>query len=146
MERPNTVAGLNAKRRELEIYRKGLDAELRKVVCDLDHIDAAIALFDPANTPTAIKRYVVKHRAKKGSVQRFVLTALRDATEPVTSLQVTEAWISARGLKTDDQTRVVIRKRIGACLTKLRASGTIEAVPIAGEYKGWALTLVDRRQ
>jgi hypothetical protein len=85
MERPNTVAGLEAKRDELLKLRKLLEAEIRKVTCDIDHLEASIALFDPANTPAAIKRYVVKHRAKKGDVRKFVLEALRNATEPLTS-------------------------------------------------------------
>ena len=44
MERPNTVSGLVAKRAELVAYRKGLEAELRKVTVDIDHLDAAIRI------------------------------------------------------------------------------------------------------
>src|SRR5690349_5255738 len=76
-ERPNTVAGLIAKRRELVALQATLEAELRKVVCDLDHLDAAIRLFDPQNTVAAIRRYAAKHKARKGQLQRFVLGHLR---------------------------------------------------------------------
>jgi hypothetical protein len=31
--------------------------------------------------------------------------------------------MAARGLKADEATFVIVRKRIGACLTKLRAEG-----------------------
>lgn len=48
MERPNTIAGLQAKRRQLVKLRKDLERDARKVTCDLDHIDACIRLFDPA--------------------------------------------------------------------------------------------------
>jgi hypothetical protein len=41
VERPNTVAGLNAKRGDLVRYRQNLEAEVRKVTCDIDHIEAA---------------------------------------------------------------------------------------------------------
>jgi hypothetical protein len=68
MERPNAIAGLNAKRAELVKYRKELEAEVRKATCDIDHLEAAIKLFDPATTPPVIKRYVVQHRAKKGAL------------------------------------------------------------------------------
>ena len=44
MDRPNTVAGLLAKRQQLQAVRLQIEAELRKVVCDLDHLDAAIRL------------------------------------------------------------------------------------------------------
>src|ERR671927_169955 len=110
MERPNTVAGLLAKRKELAALQATLEAELRKVVCDLDHLDAAIRLFDPQAAPAAVGRYVTKHRAKKGKLQRFVLERLRGANRPVTSRDLTEAWIAARGLRVDDATFVVLRK------------------------------------
>lgn len=95
-EAPNTVAGLVRKRDELAAFRKGLEAEIHKVTCDIDHLDAAIALFDPEATPRAVKRYAVKHRAKKGTVRRFVLTALREATGPITSAD-TQRLGSPRG-------------------------------------------------
>ena len=63
-ERPNTVSGLEAKKAELVKYRDALEAEIRKVTCDIDHLEAAIALFDPNATPNAIKRDGVRHRAK----------------------------------------------------------------------------------
>lgn len=140
MERPNTVSGLIAKRAELHKLRKSLESEIHKLTCDIDHLDAAIALFDPDQTPRAITRYVTKHRAKKGTVGKFVLDYLRTATEPVTSRDITEAWIAKRGLKTDEATFVIIRKRIGACLTKFRAENVIYDVGGATEYKNWALS------
>jgi hypothetical protein len=138
-ERPNTVAGLIAKRAELAKLRSQLEREVHKITCDLDHLDAAIALFDPANTPAAVKRYAVKHRAKKGALKRFVLGFLRDASGPVTSRDITEAWIAARGLRADDATYVILRKRVGSCLTALRAGQVVQQIPLAGEYKGWGI-------
>ena len=124
MERPNTIAGLQAKRKELVKLRAALEADVRKVTCDLDHIDACIRLFDPsADTAAAIKRYATKHRAKKGQMRRFVLDQLKAAPGPSTSLDIAEAWIADRGLKADHGTRVMIRKRVGACLTALQAQG-----------------------
>ncbi len=139
MERPNTVAGLVAKRAELVKLRSQLEREVHKITCDLDHLDAAIALFDPANTPAAVARYAVKHRAKKGALKRFVLGFLRDASGPVTSKDITEAWTAARGLRADDATYVILRKRVGSCLIALRAQGHVADIPQSGEYKGWRL-------
>jgi hypothetical protein len=122
MERPNTISGLQAKRRQLVKLRKDLEADVRKVTCDLDHVDACIRLFDPtADTAAAIKRYATKHRAKKGQMRRFVLDQLKAATAPITSLDIAEAWIADRGLRTDHGTTVMIRRRVGACLTTLQA-------------------------
>lgn len=143
MERPNTIAGLQAKRKELVKLRAALEADVRKVTCDLDHIDATIRLFDPsADTAAAIKRYATKHRAKKGQMRRFVLDRLKEATEPITSLDIAEAWIADRGLRADHGTTVMIRKRVGACLTTLQAQGVIAGDGEAN--RRWAL-IADRQ-
>jgi hypothetical protein len=81
---------------------------------DIDHLDACIRLFDPNADTAAIKEYVTKHRAQKGSVKRFVLSTLREATSPMTSRQITELWVQDRGLNADEGTVTAIRKRIGA--------------------------------
>lgn len=126
VERPNTIAGLQAKRKELVKLRAALEADVRKVTCDLDHLDACIRLFDPsADTAAAIKRYATKHRAKKGQMRRFVLDRLKEATGPITSRDIAEAWVQDRGLNADDGTLVIIRKRVGACLNTLQQQGTI---------------------
>ncbi len=138
-ERPNTVSGLVAKRAELLKLREQLEAELRAVTIDLDHLDACIRLFDPEQTPAARKRYAAKHRATRGQMRRFVLGQLRDATAPVTSRQIAEAWCTDRGLKADDSTLVLIRKRVGSCLIALRAAGHVQDVGHVGEHKGWRL-------
>ena len=139
MERPNTVAGLVAKRKELAAHRATLEAELRKVVCDLDHLDAAIRLFDPGGTPAAVSRYATAHRAAKGQLKRFVLARLREAPGSVTTREVTEAWIAARGLRADDGTFAVLRKRVGACLIALRADGLVRNGEGRDGYQGYEL-------
>lgn len=140
MSEPHTIAGLQRKRAELVELRRQLEADLRKVTVDIDHLDAAVRLFDPESTPAAIRRYTTKHRAKKGHVARFVLERLR-ATAPdlTTTRDLTQAWLEARSLRTDDATFVVIRKRIGACLIKLVAQGSAEAVDTGGLYRGYRL-------
>lgn len=141
MERPNTVSGLNAKRAELVKLHKNLQAEAKKVLCDIDHIDACIRLFDPEADLERIRlnRYATKHRAPKGHQKRFVLGQFREATAPLTSRQITEAWIKDRGLEPDESTFVILRKRIGACLKTLHSEGLIEDAGQDGEYKLWQL-------
>jgi len=65
---------------------------------------------------------VTKHSAKKGSVIPFLVKVLREAKANVTK-DITTAWLEAQGLQTGDATYVVIRKKVGACLTKLKAQG-----------------------
>jgi hypothetical protein len=136
-ERPNTISGLNAKKAELEKYRALLEAEIRKITCDIDHIEGALKLFDPVNTPAAIKRYVVRHRAKKGTVKRFILEMLRTASRPLTSAEITDAWVEARALRTDRDTLIVIRKRIGAALISMRNAGLTKNEGVIDGLKGW---------
>jgi hypothetical protein len=138
-QRPNTVAGLLDKRAELAALLKFHRGEARKITCDLDHLDAAIRLFDPNADTSRVKRYPTKHRAQKGEMARFVLLALKNAAAPLTSLEITQALVRARGLKADDQTLVLIRKRVGACLTANQGSGLVRSIATAGPYKGWEL-------
>ena len=46
-ERPNTVFGLIAKRAELVKYRDQLESDIRALTCDIDHLEAAIRIFNP---------------------------------------------------------------------------------------------------
>ena len=135
-ERPNTVAGLEAKRAELRKLRDQLEADLRAVTCDLDHLDAAIRLFDPQTTPAATKRYTARHRARKGSVRRFILAALLEATEPITTKHLTERWLAERGLRTDDATWAIIRNRLGACMNNLQIAGLAKGAGMVDGIKG----------
>lgn len=139
MDRPNTLAGLVEKRAALAKLLKDIRADERKVVCDLDHIDAAIRMFDPqADTPRTV-RYPTKHRAKKGEVVRLCLRMLRESPTPLTALDIVHQQIRERRLKADDGTVVIMRKRIGACLTKLKADGYIRNAPSSGLYKLWEM-------
>ena len=144
-DRPNTVAGLVEKHAELMGLRERYKAEIKKLTVDIDHLDAAIRLFDPAADTYAIKEYVTKHRAEKGSVKRFILSAFRVATEPLTSRQLAEMWVADRGLNADEATFVTIRKRIGACIKTCVAQGLVVEVGMTsdhdanGPYKLWVL-------
>jgi hypothetical protein len=140
-ERPNTVSGLNAKRDELVKYRTSLEAEIRKVTCDIDHLEAAIRVFNADPALAAFKAYVVQHRAKKGSTSRFILNMLREAQRrPVTTLEIAEAWITQRSLSCDDQTRIVLRKRIGAALIAMRRQGILADAGVGADgFKAWVV-------
>lgn len=136
-ERPNTIAGLVAKRDELAKLLKRIRADEKKVICDLDHIDAASRLFDPSADAGRIVRYPTKHRAKKGLVVRLVVRMLKEADRPLTSLDIVHQQIKERRLKADDATVVMLRKRVGTCLTKLKNDGLVRVVPQPGLYQGW---------
>lgn len=141
-ERPNTVAGLLDKRREIAGQIEHHQRILNDLVIDLDHLDHTIRLFDPdcdllAKAP---KQYPPRHQAFRGEIQRFVIGALRASDRPVTSLEIALEVVKGRGLDPKDKRAVsLIRKRVGACLFKLKAKGIARDVPQEGEYKGWGL-------
>ncbi len=144
-ERPNTVAGLLAKHKELCALRERYREEIKKLTVDIDHLDACVRLFDPEADTPAIKAYVTKHRAEKGSVKRFVLNTMRTSETPLTSRQVCEQWAADRGLKADEATLNILRKRIGACIKTCKEQGLIECVGQTtdhdenGPYKLWQI-------
>ncbi|WP_206523303.1 MULTISPECIES: hypothetical protein [unclassified Mesorhizobium] len=88
---------------------------------------------------------MTKRRAEKGSVKRFLLNTVREATGPLTSRQITEMWVADRGLVADEATYTTIRKRIGACIKVCVGQGLIEECgktedhDTNGPYKLWRL-------
>lgn len=144
-ERPNTVAGLVAKHKELCDLRDRYRHEIKKLTVDIDHLDACLRLFDPNADTYAIKEYVTKHRAQKGSVKRFVLDTLREASRSMSSRDITELWVRDRGLHADEATITTIRKRIGACIKTCVNQGLVECTGQTvdhgafGPYKLWQL-------
>lgn len=56
----------------------------------------------------------MRHRAKKGTAKAFIVDTLREADAPLTSTEITDLWLAARSLRVDEQTKIVMRKRIGA--------------------------------
>ena len=67
------------------------------------------------------------------------MATLWEAPRPLTSMQITDAYHEARGLRADDDTRVVIRKRIGASLISLRVAGTLRNEGVFDGHKGWVV-------
>jgi len=116
-------------------------------LCDIDHIDATIRLFDPNADIERIRlnRYATKHRAPKGHMKRFVLSTFREATAPLTSRSITALWIEDRGLKPDESTRAILTKRVGACLNGMKNSGVIEHCGYDENLKLWRLADVNPR-
>ncbi|WP_411816765.1 hypothetical protein [Hyphococcus sp. DH-69] len=138
MERPNTVSALEAKRAQLIKELKLAKKAVKAIRIDLQHVEAATRLFTD-NTPRAIPRRDVQFRAERGEMLRHVLNSFRTAKEPLTSHIIAEAWCKERGLKADHETYVLMRKRVGACLNKLKKRGTIKHIATEGLHKHWVL-------
>jgi hypothetical protein len=74
-----------------------------------------------------------------------MLNMFREAKGPLTSRQITEAWIKEQGLSADNDTYTMLRGRTGASISACRAQGLIEEVAntsggeAKGQYKFWQL-------
>jgi hypothetical protein len=82
MADPHVLTGLIAKRREIAGQIEHLQDKRRQCVIDLDHVDAAIHIFDPSIELEEIKSRPVppRHQAFNGEVTRIVRATLRNAT------------------------------------------------------------------
>jgi hypothetical protein len=67
-KRPNTLAGLVEKRAEIAGQIAHTRAMLRQLIIDLDHVDAAIRIFDPSYDAEGIRQKIptAAHRALRG--------------------------------------------------------------------------------
>jgi hypothetical protein len=81
MENEHVLGGLAGKRGELAGQIEHTQALLRRLVTELDTIDAAIRLFDPNADLGSIKQrlYPPRHQAFRGEMMRHVMGALRIA-------------------------------------------------------------------
>ncbi|TXM96736.1 hypothetical protein FV242_33175 [Methylobacterium sp. WL64] len=113
------LSGLVPKRAEIAGQIDHKRAELRKLVTNLDAIDAAIRIFDPNADVGAIpnRQYLPRHAAFRDEMMRHAMGALRLAEGPITSRDIARVVMQGRGLDPDDAALgQTIRKRVGACL------------------------------
>lgn len=142
VERPNLLNGLVDKRAEIAGRIEANQQELRKLIVELDAIEATIRIFDPDIDMMAIHPRPVppRHAAFKGEVTRIVFKALREAKQPLTSRDIAKILMRERGLNVDDRDVVVMMtKRVGACLKTKKNQGYVRAIDIPGTLFGWEL-------
>ncbi|MGH7022786.1 MAG: HNH endonuclease signature motif containing protein [Caulobacteraceae bacterium] len=81
--------------------------------------------------------YTIAHPARRRTMRPFILSMLREAAAPLTSAQITDAWL-AKGEVGPNETRVVISRRVGSMLTHLRNQGAARHEGIGADgYNGW---------
>lgn len=142
-ERPNLLNGLVEKRAEIAGRIEANQQELRKLIVELDVVEATIRIFDPAIDMMAIHPRPVppRHAAFKGEVVRVVFNALRDAKQPLTSRDIAKILMRERGLNVDDKDVVVMMtKRVGACLKTQKNKGYVRSLNLeSSTLFGWEL-------
>lgn len=141
MPNEHVLSGLLAKRAEIAGKIEMLEREIRDLIASLDHVDAALRIFDPNVDFESIKPKIPpRHMAFKGEVSRLILNALRKAGKPLPVSQLTLAVLAGRGLSADDKPFVaILSKRVGACLRNLRKKGLVKMNRPLGSYGHWEI-------
>ena len=127
------VSSLREKRLELAGILDGLERQANARRADLAHLDATIGLFDPNEVLVAVRparRRRYNDWFRRGECRRTIHDVLRDATEPMTTREIVEKIMAARGLSSDDaRARELIHKTVLGSLN--RATETIERTQAA---------------
>ncbi len=142
MENEHVLSGLLRKRAEIAGLLENAQAEMRRLVIDLDSVDATIRLFNPDINLEEIrpKPLPPRHAAYKGEVARIVLGALRTAHHPMTAEELAMHVMAERDLNTSDaRLRKTIMKRVHSCMRHYRGKGAVLSAPGPGNRMLWRL-------
>jgi len=141
-EQPNVLHALTRKRAEIAGKIEHCQLEMRRLIAELDHVDATIRIFNPAIDIGRIRAKPVppRHAAFKGEVSRIVFDVLREAPAPVTSRDIAMQLMKERGLDPNDRDlSVIMVKRVCACLRVQRKRGLVRVAANIGNLQGWEL-------
>ena len=142
MENEHVLSGLIRKRSELAGEIDAMEGLMREKLIALDHLDAAIRIFDPDIDLEEIKPKPIPPRgqAGPGEMVRNILTVLRKATEPMTSQEITLALMTLRSMNIADKGLVrTVSKRVIACLRNHREKGTLRSHDTPGQALLWEI-------
>lgn len=118
--------------------------QIAQMMADLDALDRAIRIFDPAIDleELPMKRVPPPNAAFRGEIQRFLLHTLRTASVPMTTHQLASAIMEARKLNAADKALFrTISQRTGHSLGKLRRDGFLASEKAnAGGLLRWQLS------
>jgi hypothetical protein len=141
MSESHVVSALKEKRIQVASQIEALQGQLRKAVIDLDHVEAALKLFDPdivigKLSPRKVAPVLYD---TKGDTGRVILDTLRNAMRPLSTAQVCEAVMKARNLDTNDKALCrLMMKRTTANLKHWQAKrGLIQSMPGVGQQLLW---------
>jgi hypothetical protein len=143
IDRPNTLAGLVAKRSEVAGRIEQLQTEMRELILALEHVDATIRLFDPEYAVENIRPKPVPavYKAFPGDMIRMVLSMLREAKGPLSTKTIVLHVMAARGIDSSNkQDFNLFRGRVGAMLRHHRGKGLIRSlVGSDGQFMLWEI-------
>jgi len=135
------VSGLIKRRAELAGDIEKAHECLRRMVQDLENLDATILQFEPDFRLEAIKPKAFrppKDWSNRGEMTRICLSILRQAAEPLTTRDVALQLLTERALNREDQRLLrLMTKRVGVALRLQRDKGTVRSDQGPGQYQLW---------
>jgi hypothetical protein len=141
MSESHVVSALKEKRIQVASQIEALQGQLRQATIDLDHVEAALRLFDPEVDLAALSPRKVAPILydTKGDTGRVILETLRTAVRPLTTAQVCEAVMVARRLDTNDKglCRVMMRRTVSNLKHWQKKRGLIRSMPGPGQQLLW---------
>lgn len=143
MAEQHVVTALIAKRAELAGRLESAQAEVRRLIIDLDNVDATLRIFKPEVELDEIrpKPLPPRHAAYKGEVARIVLGTLRASRHPMTTDELAAHVMAERDLNTSDKRLLrTVSKRVGACLRHYRNAGVLQSATGPGGRVMWSAT------
>jgi hypothetical protein len=139
----HVVSALKEKRIQIANQIESLQGQLRRATIDLDHVEASLRLFDPdvdmaALSPRKVAQVLYD---TKGDTGRVILETLRTTTGPLTTAQVCEAVMKARGLDTNDKglCRLMMRRTNANLKHWAKKRGLIRSMPGVGQQLLWEI-------
>jgi hypothetical protein len=143
MAETHVVSALKERRVKLATDIEGYQAQLRRAVIDLDHVEATLKQFDPdVNLGELGPRKVPQVLADiHGDTGRVILDTLRTATAPISTATVCEAVMRARGLDTDDKglCRLMMKRTVANLKHWSKKRGLVRSLPGVGQQLAWEL-------
>jgi hypothetical protein len=137
----HVVSALKEKRIQVASQIESLQGQLRRAVIDLDHVEAALRLFDPEVDMAALSPRKVAPILydTKGDTGRIILETLRTATRPLTTEQVCLAVMKARNLDDNDKAlcRLMMRRTNANLKHWAKRRGLIRSMPGPGQQLLW---------
>lgn len=138
------VSGLVKRRAQLAGDIEKAHESLRRMVLDLENLDATILQFEPDFKVEAIRPKAFrppKDWSNRGEMTRICLSILRQATEPLTTRDVALQLLTERAMNREDQRLLrLMTKRVACALRYQREKGVAESDQGPGQYMLWQIS------
>jgi hypothetical protein len=139
------LPGLVRKRAELAGDIERTQADIQRMIRELEALDSTIKLFDADYQVEAIRPKTFrppKDWANRGQMSRIVLNVLRQAAEPLTTRDIAFQLMKKRAMDTDDLHMLrLMTKRCGVALRGQRDKGVVRSEQGPGQYMMWGIKL-----